>query len=95
MLDRRGIEFVGQGLQHGFARGAVVAEDADLDQAVRLERGLDLFLDGRAQSITPHEDDGVEMMGIGAMDFALGGSECDLRHGTIIVYTEPESPIWA
>ena len=95
MLDGRGVELVGEGLQHGLAGDAVVAEHADLDQAVRLERGIDLFFDGRAQTVVSDEDDGIEVVGFGAVNFALGGSECDLGHGTIIVYTDLRQPSWA
>ena len=49
MLDRRGVEFVGQRLEHGFARGAVVGENAHLDQAVGFERGVGFLLDGRGE----------------------------------------------
>ena len=40
-------------------------------------------------------DDGIEVVGLGSVDFALGGGECDLGHGTIIVYTDPGRPLWA
>jgi 23S rRNA (uridine2552-2'-O)-methyltransferase len=33
------------------------------------------------------------VVGISAVNFALGGSKCDLGHGTIIVYTEVNGPL--
>ena len=95
MLDRRGVELVGQGLKHGLAGDAVVAEHADLDQAVGVERGIDFFFDGRGQAVVADHDDGVEVVGFGAVNLALGGGECDLGHGTIIVYTDLRQPSWA
>jgi hypothetical protein len=44
VLDGRGIQLIGQGLQHGLASLAVVAEDAHLDQPVGFERGIDFLL---------------------------------------------------
>jgi hypothetical protein len=52
---------------------------------VGLERAVGFFLDGGGQSIASDVDDGIDVMGLGAVDFALGGCECDLGHGTIIV----------
>jgi 23S rRNA (uridine2552-2'-O)-methyltransferase len=93
VLNRRGAEFFGNCLKHGLARGAVIVEYAHLDQPVGIECGIDLFFDGRTQSVASNEHDRVEVMGIGAVNFALGGSECDLGHGTIIVYTAVNGPL--
>jgi hypothetical protein len=35
------------------------------------------------------------VVGVSAVDFALGGCECDLGHETIIVYTDGGRPSWA
>ena len=75
---------VGQGGEHGFAGGAVVAEDAHLDEAVRLERAVHFLLDGGGEAIATDHDHGVEVVGFGPVHFALGGGELYLRHGTII-----------
>ena len=87
VLDRRGAELVGQGLQHGFPGRAVVAEDTDLDESVRLERTIGFLLDGGGQSVASDEDDGIEVVRFSAVHLALCGRELDLGHGTIIVYT--------
>jgi hypothetical protein len=46
MLNRRRVEFVGDPIQKGFARVSVIAEHADLDQAVREQIYIDLMQDG-------------------------------------------------
>jgi hypothetical protein len=66
MLNRRRVEFVGDPIQKGFARVSVIAEHADLDQAVRKQIHVDLMQDGRGESIIADHDDRVEVMGLGA-----------------------------
>jgi len=51
---------------------------------VRLECGVHLFLDRIGQSVAANEDDRIEVVRVGPVDFALGGSELNVRHGTII-----------
>jgi hypothetical protein len=46
MLDRRRVEFVGDPVQKSGARVPVIAEHADLDQAVREQIYIDLMQDG-------------------------------------------------
>jgi hypothetical protein len=72
-------------LQHGLSGGSVIAEDPHLDQPVRSEGGVYLLLDSGAETVAPNEHDRVEMVRVGTVEFALGGSESDLGHGTIIV----------
>ncbi|MCY1552095.1 hypothetical protein D9M68_884700 [compost metagenome] len=84
MLDRRGVERVGQFGQHGLARGAVVVEHADLDEAVRLERGIGFLAHGGGQAVVADVDHGVEVVGLGAVNLALGGRERNGGHGRII-----------
>lgn len=87
MLDGGCLQLVGQRLEHGLAGWAVVAEHSDLDQAVGLERCVHLLFDGGGQSVSANENDGIEMVRLGAVHLALCGRELDLGHGTIIVYT--------
>jgi 23S rRNA (uridine2552-2'-O)-methyltransferase len=87
VLDRRGVQLIGQGLQHGFAGGAVIAEDTDLDESVRLEGGVGFLLDGGGQTVSANENDGIKVVRVGAVHLSLCGRELDLGHGTIIVYT--------
>ena len=77
-------EFVGQRLEHGLARGAVVGEHADLDQAVGLERGVGFLLDGRRQPVAADHDDRVEMVRFGAVHLALGRGKLNGGHARII-----------
>ena len=73
-------------MQHGFTGAAVVAEDANLDEAVRLERAISFLLHCGGQSVAPDKDDGIKVVRVGAVQLSLCGRELDLGHGTIIVY---------
>lgn len=84
VLDGGRVEAVGQCLQHGFAGHAVVREDPDFDEAVRIEGVVGFACDGFGESIVTDEDHGSKVMRLGAVFLALYGSEFDLRHGTII-----------
>jgi hypothetical protein len=72
VLNRRGAEFVGQGLEHGFAGDAVVRENTHLDQAMGVERAIDFFFDIDRQAVVSDHDYGVKVVRIGAVNFALG-----------------------
>ncbi|BDB70815.1 hypothetical protein CTTA_4228 [Comamonas testosteroni] len=52
----------------------VVAENADLDQTMGIECGVHFLLNGSGQTIATDEDDGVQMVGFGAVFPALRGS---------------------
>jgi hypothetical protein len=55
---------------------------------------VNLFGHSWREAIAAHQDNRIKMVRVGPMDLALGGSEDDLGHGTIIVDTE-ERPPWA
>ncbi|MPM95253.1 hypothetical protein SDC9_142407 [bioreactor metagenome] len=80
MLNRRGIQSVGQLLVHFIACGAVIVEHAHLDQAVGVERRVDLLLNAGCQTVATDHDHGVQVMRIGAVFPTLGRSELNLRH---------------
>ena len=84
MLDGCGVQRIGQLLIHLLACGAVVVEDAHLDESMGLECGIDLLLNGGRKSVATDQDHGVQMVGIGAVFPALGGSQLNLRHTRII-----------
>ena len=84
MLDRRGAKFVSQGLKHDFTRGAVVGKHPHLDQAMGIERLFGFFFDGIGQAVATNHDDRVQVMGCGAVVFAVGGVQLYLGHGAII-----------
>jgi hypothetical protein len=46
-----------------------------------VQGGVDFLLDRRGESIAADQDDGVQVMGIGALFPALGGSQLNLGHG--------------
>ena len=92
MLNRRGAEFIGKCLKHGFARYPVIGEDADLDQTMGVQRAIDFFFDIGSQAIVAHHHDRVQVVRIGAMDFALGGGELDMGHTAIIGAMKKTSP---
>ncbi|MEY4882982.1 MAG: hypothetical protein RIS34_836 [Pseudomonadota bacterium] len=64
VLNGRGVKFIGQRLEHGFAGGAVVSKDANFDQSMRLERQIDLFFDRLGEAIAADHHDGVEMVSV-------------------------------
>ncbi len=84
MLNRCGAQLVGQGLKHGFARGAVIREDTHFDQAVGVQGGIGFFLDSGAEPVTADHHNRVKMVRQGAVFLALGRSQLNLRHGRII-----------
>ena len=84
VLHRRGIELVGEFGEHGFARGAVVAEDADLDQTMGIERGVGFLAYGGGQAVAADGHHRVEVVRSGAVLAALGGSQNEGRHVRII-----------
>jgi len=84
VLDGRCVEFVRQGLEHFFAGNAVIVKDTDFDQSMGVEGGIDLFFDVGGQAIATDHDDGVEVVGFGAVFLALGRSQLNLGHVGII-----------
>ena len=84
VLDGRGAELVGQLGEHGFACGTVIAQHTDFDQAVGIQGRFGFLDDGRGQPIAADHDDGIEVVGIGAKNFALGRCELYLGHPRII-----------
>ena len=72
VLNRCRVQFVGQGLKHGFACDAVVRENTHLDQAVGVQGGFRFFFNGGGQAIAADHDHWVEVVGVGPMGFALG-----------------------
>jgi 23S rRNA (uridine2552-2'-O)-methyltransferase len=84
VLDGRSVELLGQGLEHGFAGDAVIIEDADFDQPVGVEGHVDFFFDVAGQAIATDHDDGVQVVGFGAVFLALGRSQLNLGHVGII-----------
>ena len=75
---------IGQFLQHGVARQAVVGKDADLDQAVGLERRVGFFFYGRGQPVSTDHDDRIQVVSFGAVHLALGRGKLNGGHPRII-----------
>jgi hypothetical protein len=67
----------------GAARLAVVGPGADLDQLVRLQGAVDLGDDGFGEALVADEDDGAQLVGLGAQRAAAIGREWG-GHGRII-----------
>jgi hypothetical protein len=49
-----------------------------------VQSGFGFFDNGRSQAIPTDHDNGIQVMGIGAKDFALGRCELNLGHSRII-----------
>jgi 23S rRNA (uridine2552-2'-O)-methyltransferase len=71
-------------LEHGFAGRTVIGKHTYLDQAVGVEGGVDLLDDVGGQAVAADQDDGIKMVGLSAVNLALGGSQLNLRHVGII-----------
>ncbi len=84
MLNGRGIKLVGQGVKHDFPRGAVVGKYANLDQSMGVQGSVGFLFDGGSKPVTADHHDGVEVMGFGALFFALGRGQLNLGHAGII-----------
>jgi hypothetical protein len=78
------MELVGQLGEHGLACSAIVAQDANLDQAMGIQSRFGFFDDRWGQTVASDHDDGIEVVGIGAKNFALGRCELYLGHPRII-----------
>ena len=85
VLDWRSIQLVSELAVNGFAVSAVVAENTNFDQTVRIKRQVDFFLHSGGQAIAANQDHRVEMVGFSAVFAALGGGELYLGHTRIIV----------
>ena len=71
--------------EQGLARGAVVGEHPHLDQAVGTERGIELAAGPLASAPSaPIGDDGVQVMGVGALLLAFGGGEEEGGHRSVL-----------
>jgi 23S rRNA (uridine2552-2'-O)-methyltransferase len=84
VLDGCGVQFAGQDLEHGFAGGAVVRKNAYLDQPVGVQGGINFLFDVGSKAVASYHYDGVKVVGFGAVIFALGGCQLNLRHTAII-----------
>jgi len=51
---------------------------------VSIERGVNLFADVGSQTTVAHHHNGVQVVGLSAVNLALGGSQLDLGHAGII-----------
>ena len=84
MLDRRCIELICQYLENRLATSPVVGLDSDLDKAVRIECSVSFFFYSGCQAVRADHDDGVQVVRLGALVFALGGGKLYLSHVLII-----------
>ena len=84
MLDRRGIEFVCQGLEDLLAAGPVVGLHPYLDQTVGVQRRVGFFFNCGREAVGAKHHNGIEVVCFGAVCFALGGGKLYLGHVPII-----------
>ena len=84
MLNRRGIEFIGQAGQHAFTRRPVIGKNPYFDQAVGIECRVNFFFDIGGQTVAADHDHRIQVVRFGPVDFALGGCELDEGHKGII-----------
>lgn len=81
VLHGGGVQLGRQLLVGEFARGAVVAQYADFDEAVGVEGGVHLFAHSVGQAVGANVDNGVEVVRLGAVGPALGRGQFNLGHG--------------
>ncbi|MDQ5880715.1 MAG: rRNA (uridine2552-2-O)-methyltransferase [Pseudomonadota bacterium] len=85
MLYGTGFELFAEFCKIGFTDLAVVAVDADLDQFVAFQRGVDFLQHGFGETVLADRNDGIEAMGAGAERAALVGSQ--LQHRNTFIKT--------
>jgi len=73
MLDWSGVELVADPGKQRLALTAIVARHADLDQFVRQQVDVDLVQHGGSEPVLADDDEGVEVVRLGATCPALGG----------------------
>ena len=83
MLDGGGVKLLNHGLERQLSGGAVVFGYAHLDEAMGIERSIGLVQHGLCQAVGADHDDGIKMMGCGAMHLAFSGSQYNLGHGWV------------
>ena len=81
VLHSGGIQIGRQFLVHEFARSAVVAENANFDQAVCIQCSVDFLAHVGGEAIAAHHDYRGEMVRIGTVCPALGRWEFNMGHG--------------
>lgn len=84
VLNRCRAEFIGEGLEHGFARGAVVRKYANFDQTMGVQSRVGFFFDGGSEAITANHHYGIKVMCLRTLFFALSGCQLNLGHAGII-----------
>ena len=84
VLNRCGVKFIGQAGKHLFAGSAVIGKNPDFDQAVRVQGGVNFFLDVGRQTVAADHDHRIQVVRFGPVDFALGRCELDEGHEGII-----------
>jgi hypothetical protein len=84
VLNGRRAKVLSQLVEHGFTGDAIVSQDTNFDQAVRLECRVSFFDNGRREAIVANHDNGIEVVRFGSVNLALSGSQLNLRHGAII-----------
>jgi len=72
VLDRLGAGLLANLRNERFARGPFVAENADLDQLVAFQGGVDFTDDFGLEACFADHDHGLEMVSAGAERAALG-----------------------
>ena len=81
VLHGRCAQVGAEGLVNEFPASTVVRENADLDQPVGVQGGIDFFLYGCSQAVAADHDHGVKVVGIGTVFPAFGWGQFNMRHG--------------
>jgi len=84
VLDWRGVERFGEGRKNGFPGDALVRKHPHFDEAVGVQRRIDLLLHGGREPVGTDHHHRVEVMGFSAVFLALGGGQLNRGHPRII-----------
>lgn len=74
VLHRRGFQLFADRFVDRDARFAVITENADFNQTVRIQAGIDFLQDAWRQSGFANHHDWIQWMGIGTQCCALDGA---------------------
>ena len=88
MLNRRCVEFVGDGVQKGLPGGPVIAEHPDFDQTVREQIHIDLMQDGRCEPIIADHHDRVEVVRLGAVGAQFLCRKFEFHPRSIVLFVQ-------
>jgi hypothetical protein len=84
VLNGSRIQFIRKRLEHGFASSTIIRENTNFYQSMSAKGSIGFLFNSGSKSITTDHDNGVKVVSIGAVFFALGRGQLNLGHADII-----------